>query len=157
MPKEKRPLSSDSGSGSGSGSSSGSGSDSDCSRSPSPPPAKKPKGKTYDNKTFGNSSKPKHESKSKPEKSKPAAKKSSSSHSSVTADTDNEGNPLWTIGPLKKVSVRKFKGSVYIDVRTYYAKDGKEMPGSKGISLKPDQWHNLKSLSDEIDDAILRA
>lgn len=54
----------------------------------------------------------------------------------------------------KKVSIRKFKGETYIDIREYYEKDGEKKPTKKGISLKPELWEKLKSHIKDIDNAI---
>ena len=45
----------------------------------------------------------------------------------------------------RKVGVSEFKGKTYVNIREYYTKDGKDLPGAKGISLPPDQWHALQA------------
>ena len=54
----------------------------------------------------------------------------------------------------KRVSIRKFKGQIYVDIREFYEKDGEKKPSKKGISLKPELWQKLKSRVKDIDDAI---
>ena len=77
----------------------------------------------------------------------------------VESDDDNSivvGKDEITIGldSKKKVSIRKFKGQIYVDIREYYEKDGEKKPSKKGISLKPDLWEKLKSRMSDIDTAI---
>ncbi|KAL7090431.1 hypothetical protein ACP275_12G040800 [Erythranthe tilingii] len=51
----------------------------------------------------------------------------------------------------RKVSVRNWQGKTMVDIREFYLKDGKEIPGKKGISLLMDQWKILRDHADEID------
>jgi hypothetical protein len=41
-----------------------------------------------------------------------------------------------------------------VSIREYYEKDGKSLPGRKGISLPIEQWKKLKDLIVNIDDAV---
>lgn len=50
-----------------------------------------------------------------------------------SSKTNDEGCPYWDLGMRKRVTVREFKGSVYVDVREFYEKDGKTLPGKKGM------------------------
>ena len=56
----------------------------------------------------------------------------------------------------KKVTVRKFKNMKLIDIREYYQKDGKWLPGSKGLSLTEDQWNVLVSKMVDIGEALVK-
>lgn len=78
----------------------------------------------------------------------------SSSSSGRAPKTNNEGDPFWDLGMRKRVTVRQFKGTTYVDIREYYEKDGKMLPGKKGIALKAGDYGLLKDLSDDIDEAV---
>lgn len=54
----------------------------------------------------------------------------------------------------RRVSVRNWQGKVVVDIREFYVKDGKTMPGRKGISLSMDQWEILQQHVDVIDNEI---
>jgi len=64
--------------------------------------------------------------------------------------TSPEGDSYIELGKQKRITVRKFKGMVLIDVREYYGKAGEEKPGKKGISLTLEQWRALQSVSDDV-------
>lgn len=80
------------------------------------------------------------------------AKKSKTDSSSSGVKTDD--GIRFDLDRNKRVTVREFKGKVYIDIREFYEKDGKQLPGKKGISLQPEQWRKLIGLADEINDAL---
>ena len=54
------------------------------------------------------------------------------------------GETLWQLGGNKFASVSTFKGKRMVGLREHYQKDGKWMPGKKGISLSPDQFAALR-------------
>lgn len=58
---------------------------------------------------------------------------------------------MYEIGKMKFVSVSEFKGKAFVNIREYYEKDGKQLPGKKGIALAIDQWEKLKQFVDKID------
>lgn len=68
---------------------------------------------------------------------------------------DEDGGKI-DLGKNKKVSVREFKGKVLIDIREFYNKDGKDMPGKKGIALSVEQWRKLVDSVAEVDEAIAK-
>ncbi|XP_023543027.1 RNA polymerase II transcriptional coactivator KIWI-like isoform X2 [Cucurbita pepo subsp. pepo] len=58
------------------------------------------------------------------------------------------------ISKNRRVMVRNWQGKIVVDIREFYVKDGKQMPGKKGISLSLDQWNVLRNHVDEIDKAV---
>jgi len=66
----------------------------------------------------------------------------------------DDGALFFRLSKSRRVTVRKFKNKVLVDIRDYYLKDGKENPGSKGISLTTDQYAKLKELLSDIDTAV---
>lgn len=67
-----------------------------------------------------------------------------------------DGDGIFDLGKNRKVSVREFKGKVLIDIREFYNKDGKDLPGKKGIALSGEQWRTLIESADEINAAIAK-
>ena len=57
---------------------------------------------------------------------------------------------FWSISSNKKVKLYSFKNMDLIDIREYYTKEGEELPGKKGISLKIDQFKELVRIAPEI-------
>ncbi|XP_047474300.1 RNA polymerase II transcriptional coactivator KIWI-like [Penaeus chinensis] len=76
----------------------------------------------------------------------PVQKSSSGDHK-----TNEQGEPFLSIDKNRRVTIREFKGKTYIDIREFYEKDGKLLPGKKGISLSVSQYNNLKSAMTTID------
>ncbi|XP_068231809.1 RNA polymerase II transcriptional coactivator [Palaemon carinicauda] len=93
------------------------------------------------------------DSDSGPDDVAPAPKKLKAGGESA-AKTNDSGETYFDIDGLKRVTVREFKGRVYVDIREFYEKDGKVLPGKKGISLSTSQWGKVKSLMDSIDGAV---
>ncbi|XP_076943623.1 RNA polymerase II transcriptional coactivator KIWI-like [Bidens hawaiensis] len=71
-------------------------------------------------------------------------------------DNEEEDGSIFIceVSKNRRVSVRNWQGKVYVDIREFYLKDGKQMPGKKGISLSMDQWKELRAHVDEIDKAL---
>jgi len=90
------------------------------------------------------------EDRSPAKKATPAAKKPAGNPSK-----DGE-EPSWSLGNMKFIKVREFKGKTYIDIREYYV-DKQTMetrPGKKGISLNCEQYQKLKEVLSEVDGAL---
>ncbi|XP_027079786.1 RNA polymerase II transcriptional coactivator KIWI [Coffea arabica] len=76
--------------------------------------------------------------------------------SSKADDSDDAADDIVVceISKNRRVSVRNWQGRVVVDIREFYVKDGKQLPGKKGISLTMDQWNVLREHVDEIDKAV---
>ncbi|XP_068690810.1 activated RNA polymerase II transcriptional coactivator p15-like [Montipora capricornis] len=99
--------------------------------------------------TVSDSSEESEEEEVKPKKRKTPAEKSSKASSSK--DEDDFSFP---IADKRKISVREFKGKVYVDIREFYENDGELKPGKKGIMLQISQWEKLKEHMNDVDEAI---
>ena len=44
----------------------------------------------------------------------------------------------------KRITVRKFKGKLLVDIREFYNDKGEMKPGKKGIALSKENWNKLK-------------
>ncbi|KAE8735806.1 RNA polymerase II transcriptional coactivator KIWI [Hibiscus syriacus] len=74
-----------------------------------------------------------------------------------TADDDSDDSNdivVCEISRNRRVSVRNWNGKIWVDIREFYIKDGKQLPGKKGISLSLDQWNTLRDHAEEIDKAL---
>lgn len=61
---------------------------------------------------------------------------------------------MLAIGKMRFVNVADFRGKPLVNIREYYEKDGKTLPGKKGISLTVEQWEKLKTVIDKVDREI---
>ncbi|KAL2918804.1 Transcriptional coactivator [Polyrhizophydium stewartii] len=68
--------------------------------------------------------------------------------------TAADGGYSLSIGPMKRLTVNKFKGKILIDIREYYSAGGEEKPGKKGISITPEAWAVICQNTNDINAAI---
>lgn len=92
------------------------------------------------------------------ENEKERSKISSPIKSKTISTQSSNANDEFTfeLSGKRRVSVRKFRSSILIDIREYYEDKeiGEDRPGKKGISLTKEQYEKLKDLMPEIDVAI---
>lgn len=69
-------------------------------------------------------------------KTSTSAKESSQSHSAGQLQLDADGNQYWAISRTRRVTISDFKGKRMVNIREYYEKDGKDLPGKK-VWLNP--------------------
>ncbi|KAL1301137.1 hypothetical protein HN51_045767 [Arachis hypogaea] len=82
-------------------------------------------------------------------------KKTSKTATTTNADSeDPDSIVVCEISKNRRVSVRNWQGKIVVDIREFYVKDGKQLPGKKGISLTMDQWNVLRNHVEEIDKAV---
>ena len=48
---------------------------------------------------------------------------------------DTDGNEYWEISKMRRITISEFKGKRMVNIREYYEKDGKDLPGKK-VSLR---------------------
>lgn len=82
----------------------------------------------------------------------PPSKKSKDVEKS--GDSSKEGNNTWVLDKQRQIRINEFRGRKLIDIREYYEKDGKSLPGKKGISLSINQWKRLQEFAKEVNEAI---
>ncbi|KAH7255600.1 transcriptional Coactivator p15-domain-containing protein [Fusarium redolens] len=79
------------------------------------------------------------------------------SGTSLEADgKDDDGNPYWELSNKRRVGVSDFSKKTFVNIREYYDKDGKTLPGKKGISLSIEQYNAFLKAVPQIN-AALRA
>ncbi|KAK6539628.1 hypothetical protein TWF694_009835 [Orbilia ellipsospora] len=105
--------------------------------------------RTYNNDNDGDDSSPKRF------KQSTASSSSSSKPPDGARHVDDEGNFYWELsGKGRRVTVSEFNGNLLVSVREYYEKDGKTLPGKKGISLSLDQFNQLIRVLPALEEAI---
>lgn len=74
----------------------------------------------------------------------------------VKGSVSEKGDLVFDLNDRKKVTIGEYKGNLLVNIREFYEKDGKQLPGKTGIALTIDQYKVLADLVKDgsIDDAI---
>ena len=80
--------------------------------------------------------------------------RSNDSHDSNVIKTDEE--TAFLLDSRKRLTIRKFKNKLLVDIREFYDDHGTLKPGKKGISLSVDNWKQIKKYMNKIDKEIER-
>ncbi|KAF4551364.1 RNA polymerase II transcriptional coactivator-like protein [Elsinoe fawcettii] len=100
------------------------------------------------------SSKRIHDSDSDAPPAKREKKSKSSSSAPGTVQRGDDGELYWELSTNRRVSITSFKGKSMINIREYYEKDGKNLPGKKGIALPMEQYETLLSLLPQVEEVL---
>ncbi|KAG8628821.1 hypothetical protein KVT40_002686 [Elsinoe batatas] len=86
----------------------------------------------------------------------PPAKRGKNSKASApgTALRGDDGEMYWELSNNRRVSITSFKGKSTVNIREYYEKDGKHLPGKKGIAMPMEQYEALLELLPQIEDTL---
>ncbi|XP_072057654.1 RNA polymerase II transcriptional coactivator KIWI isoform X2 [Arachis hypogaea] len=80
-------------------------------------------------------------------------KKTSKTATTTNADSeDPDSIVVCEISKNRRVSVRNWQGRIVVDIREFYVKDGKQLPGKKGYASFT--WNVLRNHVEEIDKAV---
>mmetsp|Transcript_8915 Transcript_8915/g.19627 ORF Transcript_8915/g.19627 Transcript_8915/m.19627 type:complete len:130 (-) Transcript_8915:263-652(-) len=87
------------------------------------------------------------------EESDSSSSSSEDSGTGVKTKKNDDNDTYFDLGSDKKrCTIRKWKSMIFVDIREFYEKNGKNLPGKKGISLRLEDY---KKLRDAIKDGVL--
>lgn len=72
----------------------------------------------------------------------------------VKLEKNAEGESFIACSKAKRITVRKFKSSKFVDIREFYEAGGEMKPGKKGITLKVEELQLLKKALPAIEKAL---
>ncbi|EDW11169.1 RNA polymerase II transcriptional coactivator [Drosophila mojavensis] len=98
------------------------------------------------------------DSDSGPDDRNPPPSKKSKEGADVKSNKNDSGDgsetTTWTLEGMRQVRINEFRGRKMVDIREHYEKDGKVLPGKKGISLTLSQWKKLLAVADDVTRAL---
>uniref|UniRef100_A0A383V677 DEK-C domain-containing protein n=1 Tax=Tetradesmus obliquus TaxID=3088 RepID=A0A383V677_TETOB len=84
---------------------------------------------------------------------KPAAVGSAAAAAPAAAAAGSSGAEEVPLGGRKRAAVSVFQGRLFMDLREMYEKDSQQLPGKKGIALKPEEWRKVCDAAEAISSA----
>nr|XP_043622041.1 uncharacterized protein LOC122593670 [Erigeron canadensis]XP_043622042.1 uncharacterized protein LOC122593670 [Erigeron canadensis] len=69
---------------------------------------------------------------------------------------DAGGRIICRLPGMRRVSVKKFKGTKLVSIREYYQKQGTVFPSGRGVTLNPKEWAAFRSSFSDIEEAITK-
>ncbi|KAG2493388.1 hypothetical protein HYH03_008519 [Edaphochlamys debaryana] len=57
----------------------------------------------------------------------------------------------------RRVTISDWNGATYVQVREFYEKYGKQLPGNKGLGMNPTEWAVLAAAVERLSGALARA
>lgn len=83
----------------------------------------------------------------------PPAKKAKPASEPKKGDNNGEEKE-WVLDRMRLVRINEYRGRRFVDIREHYERDGKVLPGKKGIALSGLQWRKLLEYGPEITKAL---